>query len=96
MPKTQLQAFDRITDLATNDTYIRELLSECLDKQKSNKYVYDDTEALVSSSRKALVSLSSNAVNNVALKYERGLRDGTLNERFINWTFLPTMLRFLS
>ncbi|KLO13160.1 hypothetical protein SCHPADRAFT_380623 [Schizopora paradoxa] len=98
VPKTQLQAFDRITDLATNDPYIRDLLGECLDRQEPRKYLppdaYDGTLTL--SSQKALVSLSSNSINSVTMQYERRLKEGTLNEQFLVEKFIPIMTKFLS
>jgi len=99
VPATQLQAFDRITNLATNDPHIRELLQECMDYQTSHKSLSYSTlreaDTLASSSRKALISLSANAVTNVTLQYESLSRAGNLNGQFVRDAFVPTMAKFL-
>ncbi|KLO07879.1 hypothetical protein SCHPADRAFT_1001338 [Schizopora paradoxa] len=96
---TQLQALDCITSLAICDTYIRTVLNECLERESflKNYSYYDslhDSDALLSRSRRAIVSVTESHIGHLVNRFTLG-NDYYSNRTFVTDEFIPQMTRYL-
>ncbi len=96
--ETQLQAVNAIIDLAINDPFINLIFTHHMN---SGKLVWDignyDSELLLTSCRKALVSLSPSvtALHGVARQYDLRASNAGMTLGFLRDSFVPVMSHYL-